>query len=78
MWSQRANGHGAFWGACVAAGGLLLLTHLGPWKIPGVWFTAVSAPLTYIFGTLISLVVKRTPIPARPELSAAAAPARIL
>ncbi len=78
MWSPRANGHGAFWGACVAAGGLLLFNQLGPWKIPGVWFSAVSAPLTYIFGTLISLVVKRTPIPARPGLSASAAAARIL
>ena len=58
LWSPRANGTGAFWGACAAAGLLLGVTRFGPWTIPGIWFSAITAPLTFAFGTLLSVWVR--------------------
>ena len=55
VWSKRAHGTGAFWGACTAAASLVILNRVGPWTIPGVWFTAITAPLTFVLGTLFSL-----------------------
>ena len=55
VWSKRAHGTGAFWGACTAAGLLVVVTRTGVWQVPGVWFTAITAPLTFVFGTMFSL-----------------------
>ncbi|MFQ5600409.1 MAG: sodium:solute symporter [Candidatus Krumholzibacteriia bacterium] len=51
----RANGNGAFWGALASVAALILTLRLGPWAIPGIWFCAITAPLTVVFGLLLSL-----------------------
>ncbi len=56
LWVPRAGGNSAFWGACLAGVLMLLQARFGPWEIPGVWTTAVSAPLTLGCGALLACV----------------------
>ncbi|MBL4889306.1 MAG: sodium/solute symporter [Candidatus Lindowbacteria bacterium] len=57
---KRTNGNGAFWGALSSVAILLGLINYGPelidgFKIPGIWYSCITASLTVIIGYLISL-----------------------
>ncbi len=52
----RANGNGAFFGGIAAALVLAIGGQYGWLPFPGIWKSAFSAPLTIIFGMVISLL----------------------
>lgn len=54
----RANATGAFWGSILAVVLLALNSHYGWLEFPGIWRSAVSAPLTIALGSLIALWTK--------------------
>ena len=64
----RINANGAFFGviASVALLALLPKLNLGWLNFPGIWQSAISAPLAVVFGFLISLAGK-TPSPSSLE-----------
>jgi SSS family solute:Na+ symporter len=49
-----STGHGAFFGAVAAVGGLVILVQLTPWSVPGIWYSAITAPGTMLLGAAIS------------------------
>jgi SSS family solute:Na+ symporter len=51
----RVDGTSAFTGAVAAAGALVIVAQWSTWSVPGIWFTALTAPLTVILATLLSL-----------------------
>jgi SSS family solute:Na+ symporter len=50
----RAHGGAAFWGALAAAAAVFLIANVDAWDLPGIWFTAMSAPLTLLLGFVLS------------------------
>lgn len=55
MLSRRANGDGAFWGALAAAALLIGLSQAAWFKLPGIWYSAFTAPVAFGLGWLFSL-----------------------
>ena len=53
----QVNATGAFYGTMSAVLILILAPNLGWFSLPGIWQSAVSAPLTILFGWLISKIV---------------------
>jgi len=53
--TRRCTARGAFWGALAAVGSLVLLVNFTPVKLPGIWFSAVTVPVTVVLGFLLSL-----------------------
>jgi SSS family solute:Na+ symporter len=51
-----SSGHGAFFGALLSVGGLVAMVQWTSWSVPGIWFSAITAPGTVVLGALISLL----------------------
>ena len=52
----RVNANGAFYGTVLAALVLIVLTASGQLGLPGFWGSALTAPLSVVFGVVISLL----------------------
>ena len=57
----RVNANGAFYGTVLAALVLIALTASGSLGLPGFWGSALTAPLSVLFGVILSLL---GPVPA--------------
>jgi SSS family solute:Na+ symporter len=55
----RSTGNGAFYGALGAVAGLVAMVQLTSWSVPGIWYSAITAPGTFLLGCAISLGDKR-------------------
>ncbi len=74
LWMPRVDGTSAFLGALAAAFSLFAISRWTAWNIPGIWFTALTAPLTVVLAALFSL--RRPPLAAPADAARESLPQR--